>query len=260
MTAYNAERFVAEAITSIINQTFADWEFVIIDDASTDKTWGIIQSFIVQDERIRVLRNDVNQGIFPNRNHLVNEARGKYIVWQDTDDVSLPHRLALQYSYMESHPPVGIAGGSLEVFDENGIKGIRRYPLTDNEIRKKIFRYAPCAEPAVIIRKECLLAMGGYGTISPVAEDLALAFRLGQKYEFGNLPDILIKYREHSANSTHMHLRLMELYTIFLRYRFHNDGYQMTWSDKIYNFCQYSLIFIVPAKWKIALFNRMRNN
>lgn len=261
MPAYNVEFYVIEAIESILNQTFSDFELIIIDDCSTDKTWEILQAYPSKDKRITLYKNEKNLGISKTRNKLIGLAKAKYVVWQDADDISLPYRLEHQYAFMESHPDVGISAGYLEFFDEKGTKSIRKYFPDDARLRSKIFRYSPVPQPAAIIRKIVFEDTGYFPVASPVAEDLAMTFQIGTKYKFGNLEEVLIRYRQNHAGVTFTKLHTMELYTIFLRYYYaHNSAYNATLGDKIYNFIQYLTIFLIPTKIKISLFNLIRNS
>ncbi len=263
MPAYNAEKYIGEAVESILNQTFTDFELIIIDDCSTDKTWEIIQEYAEKDKRIVSVKNERNIGISWTRNKLITLSKCKYTVWQDADDISLHYRIEHQYNFMEQNPEVGISGGYLQYFDEKKQLGLRKYKLTDPEIRKTIFRYSPVAQPAAIIRKECFDNTGMFPLASPVAEDLAMSFQIGTKYKFGNLPEVLIKYRQVGDGATFSKLRIMELYTIFLRIRYsytNMESYRMSFTDKVYNFIQYIALFLIPAKFKIALFNLIRNS
>src|SRR5688572_19220137 len=149
--AYNAERYLPEAVESILRQTFQDFEVIAIDDCSTDGTWGVIQSFAAKDPRVRAYRNDRNLGIAGNRNKGVGLARGKYLLWQDADDVSVPGRLEKQFRFMESHPDVGIVGGYIELFRGGAALGVRKYPADDASLRRCIFRYSPVAQPAAMV-------------------------------------------------------------------------------------------------------------
>ena len=261
MPAYNAEKYIGEAVESILNQTFKDFELIIIDDCSTDKTWEIIQDYAKKDNRIVPLKNEKNLGIAGNRNLLIKLARGKYIVWQDADDISMLYRLEHQYNLMEKNEEVGICGGYLQFFDNKGITSIRKYKENDKELRKTIFRYSPVAQPGAIIRKSILDEMGNYDLDYPPAEDLDMSFRIGRKYKFANLPEIVIKYRENDNNSTFTKLKTIELKTISIRLKYaDNKFYKMTLGDHFYSVLQYISVFIVPVKFKIFLFNILRNN
>lgn len=259
--AYNAEEYIAEAIESILNQTFRDFEFIIIDNCSTDKTWEIIQRYINKDDRIIALKNERNLGIAGNRNKGLSLARGKYIVWQDADDISMPTRIEKEYEFMEENPEVGIVGGYLQFFNEKENLSIRKYALDDQSLRKVIFRYSPVAQPAAMVRKKCLDEFGEYSLKYPVTEDLDMCFRIGSKYKFANLQEVVIKYRENVSSVTFAKLKKMELDTLEIRKKYAKGyGYNMTISDKIYNFFQYCSIFIVPSRIKIWLFNKIRND
>lgn len=261
MPAYNAEKYIAEAIESILSQTFKDFEFIIVDDASTDNTWKIIQEYAKKDERISIYRNEKNLYIAENRNRLVNLAKGKYIAWQDADDVSMPVRLKKQSHFLEKNPQVGIVGGYLQFFDEKGTKSIRKYAISDKELRKNIFRFSPVAQPTAMIRKKCFEKVGLYNPKYPPAEDIDMSFRIGTFYEFANLPQITLKYREHLNSATFNKLKKIELSTLEVRRKNKGkNGYNMTLIDHIYNLLQYVSIFVLPGRIKIALFNAIRNS
>jgi len=260
MPAYNAEKYIGDAIESVLDQTFTDFEFIIIDDFSTDRTWRIIQEYARKDKRITVLRNDRNLGVSLTRNKLIMLSEGKYIVWQDSDDISMPYRIAHQYDFMEKHPEVGICGGYLQFFGAKGLGRVRKYAPDDASLRKTIFRYSPVAQPAAILRQACLEKTGFFPALSPVAEDLALAFQIGTRYKFANLQEIVIKYRENEQGITFTKLRIMELFTLFLRAQYEgHKAYKMRSSDKIYNTVQSALVYAIPPRLKIKIFNLLRN-
>lgn len=260
MPAYNAEKYIAEAIESILNQSFTDFEFIIIDDASSDGTCDVIQDYIKKDSRIHTEQNIKNLWIATNRNKLLSLATGKYIVWQDADDISMDYRIEKQYNFMEAHPEVWICGWGLQFFDETGNTSQRLYAQTDEEVRKTIFRYSPVSLPASIMRKENVQKVEGFDEWLDVAEDLNLSFKLGIYYKFANLSEILIKYRENSQSATFKRLREMELKTLQIRWKNNwNWWYRMSVIDKIYNFLQYISIYLIPWKIKIQIFNFIRN-
>ena len=258
--AYNVERYISDAIESILAQSFRDFEYVVIDDCSTDRTWEIIQSYAKKDSRIRASRNEKNLGIAGNRNAGLRQARGKYIVWQDADDLSVPLRIKKQLVLMEAHPEVGIVGGFIEMFDERGSRGVRMYAPDDASVRRTIFRYSPVAQPASMVRKACFDEVGEFDLRYPPAEDLDISFRIGVRHKFANLQEVMIRYREHPASSTFTRLRKIETSTLEIRKKFAKSGYYyMTISDRLYNLLQAISIWTVPPRLKIWVFDKIRN-
>ncbi len=259
MPAYKAEKYIGEAIESILNQTFKDFELIIINDASPDKTLDIINSYTRNDPRIKVFSNEQNLYIAATRNRGIELAQGKYIVWQDADDIAYPERLAKLYNFMESNPEVGICGSFLEIFDEKNNRHVREYKTTDRDLRSSIFRYSPVSQPSAIIRKECFNKVGLYNLDMPPAEDIEMSFRIGELYEFANLPEPLIKYRLHSNSATFLKLKTMEENTLKSRQKFKNSkSYKFTFYDYVYNALQKNSSLIMPMSFRIHLFNIIR--
>ena len=262
MPVYNTEKYIAEAIESILSQTFKDFEFIIVDDCSTDKTLEIIQKYAKIDNRIIALRNEKNLKICKALNKGIEIAKGKYIARMDADDWSYSDRLEKQFKFMEENSEIGISGGTMKVCDEKlKVLNQRRYNLSDKEIRKKLFRYSPFSHPLVIIRKNILDKAGFYNPDLVYAEDYDLYFRIGKFSKFGNLKDVILKYRMLENNSTSEKLKEMELKTLEIRKKAVKEyGYKMGLIDKLYSIGQYLSIFIIPSKMKIWMFNKLRNN
>jgi len=259
MPAYNAEKYVGEAIKSILNQTFRDFEFIIIDDCSTDKTWEIIQEHAKKDNRIIIFKNEKNLKLSLSLNKGINFCNSKYVARMDADDWSYPDRLEKQFNFMENNPEIGISGGAMNVCDELlNIKSTRRYNLSDIEIRKKIFRYSPFSHPLVIFKREVFNKVGSYDTNFNPAEDYELYFRVGEFYKFGNLEDILLKYRVVKKSMTTGSTKKMEFQTINIRNKY-SKMYSMPFFDKCYNAVHLLSIFLIPSRLKINLFNLLRN-
>jgi glycosyltransferase involved in cell wall biosynthesis len=260
LPAYNAQKYIGEAIQSILDQSFKDFEFIIVDDGSTDRTWSLVQEY-AHDARIKASQNARNLGLPATRNRLVALAQAEYIAWQDADDVSMPDRLERQLEFMREHPEVGICGGALQFFSARGAESVRKYASDDSTLRRSIFRHSPVAHAAALIRRECFEVTGLFPETSPAAEDLAMSFQIGTKYKFGNVPDVVLKYRMNELGLTYSRLRTIELYTLFLRERYsHDPAYSMSWSDRAYNVIQHYLVYLMPTKLKIALFNLLRNS
>lgn len=261
MPNYNCEKYLPEAIESILNQSFTDFEFIIVDDCSTDGSWEIIQEYAAKDTRIVAVKNDMNLWISWNRNKLLKLATAKYIVWQDSDDISLQYRIQKQYEYMESHPNVWISWWGLQFFWETWVSSVRLYATIDNKIRSTIFRYSPVPLPWSIMLLKAVKEVWWFQKWLNVAEDLDLSFKIGRKYKFGNIHEVVIKYRENITSATFRNLKKMEKETIRIRWKNSNTKYYyMSLSDKIYNVLQYISIYLIPHKLKIKIFNLIRNS
>ena len=260
MPVYNAEKFVGEAIESILSQTFRNFEFLIIDDASTDRSWEIIKKYSLRDKRIKALRNLQNLRTTKTLNKGIKLASGKYMVRMDSDDWSFKDRIRSQVDFMNKHPEIGVSGGIIEVCDENlNVLNRRAYPLTDKSVRRKIFMYSPFAHPATIWRIEKLKEVGGYNENIPLSQDYELYFRIGKISKFGNLNKVLLKLRTHNDSSSIIRGKFQEQYTIYSRIKaFLELGYDMTFLDKLYTFIQMMTMVIIPQKLKFWIFNFLR--
>lgn len=191
MPTYNAEKYIAEAINSILSQTFIDFEFIIINDASTDSTKEIIKSF--QDSRITLINNEQNRGVAKSLNIGIAAAEGKYIARMDADDISLQQRLQTQFDFMEQHPDIDICGSWMETFGDN--KCIIKVPKKHNDIKDELFFSCSMLHPTVIFKKNLNLQ---YSSDFPRAEDYDLWCRKINELKFANIPEILMYYRIHS--------------------------------------------------------------
>lgn len=260
MPVYNTEKYVGQAIESILGQTFEEFEFIIVDDHSADNSWDIINNHARNDRRIVPLRNTVNVRATKSLNRGLRVAKGKYMVRMDADDWSYPYRLQKQFDFMEKHPDVGVSGGTVEICDENlKVLNLRRYPLTDETARKIIFRYSPFAHPATIWRTKVVKELGGYNENIPLTQDYELYFRVGQKSTFANLSDVILKLRTHDDSSSLARGKSQEQFALYSRIKaFLEYGYNMTTFDKAYTFLQMLSLIFIPQKVKFWLFNFIR--
>lgn len=201
MPVYNAERYVAEAVESILAQTYRDFEFLIINDGSTDGSLAILERYAARDARIRLISRP-NTGLVGALNEGLSLAQGHLIARMDADDVALPRRFELQVDFLDHHPEVVCLGGAIQMIDEKG-----RYltqihpPQTNEDIQERALTgHTPMTHPTVMMRNECVAAVGGYRPETYPAEDLDLFLRLGERGQLASLPEAVLKYREH-ANS-----------------------------------------------------------
>lgn len=209
MPAHNAERYLGEAVESILGQTFRDFEFLIVDDGSTDRSRAILERYAAQDPRIR-LTSRPNTGYAAALNELLGLARGELVARMDADDVALPERLGRQVEYLRAHPDVICVGTAVQLIDEAGRFLRDRHPGLDHEAIQERALAGDCAlnHPSVMMRRAALEAVGGYHVEFMPAEDLDLWLRLGEIGRLTNLPDVLMKYRQHEASFSEQHQRL----------------------------------------------------
>ena len=161
MPTYNSIRFIRESIESILNQTFVDFELIIIDDGSTDGSSEIIADYKKYDNRIYVCTNPKNLGIVASLNRGLSCARGQYIARMDSDDISYPTRFQKQIDFLDKYSDVGILGGAVQYIDSDGkTLGMNAYPTDDMAIRWTCLFSNPFAHPTVMIRK-CVLEKNG---------------------------------------------------------------------------------------------------
>jgi glycosyltransferase involved in cell wall biosynthesis len=203
MAVYNCARYVGQAIDSILGQTFTDFEFVIINDGSTDKTADILASY--DDSRLMILENDRNIGLTKSLNRGIDVSRGELIARQDADDISLPERLARQVTYMDAHPEIALVGSASRWIDAEGATIREWRPLTEPvEIHRRLLSTIPFLHGTFMFRRSCLAEIGGgYDESMPVAQDCELLLRLSDRWDLANLSDILYLHRRHNKTVTH---------------------------------------------------------
>lgn len=263
LPAYNSGPFIGSAIESILSQTFSDFEFIIIDDCSSDHTWERIGEYAAKDKRIIARRNDRNMNLSATLNQGIALAKGEYIARMDHDDVALSQRLEKQVNFLDAHAEVSIVGSAIEIIDEDGrTLGIRKYKLSDHDIRKKLFFYSPFCHPATVIRKRSLDMSGCYDATFAPADDYELYFRLGMQGKLANLQDILLKYRVIKKTSmTTGGIKNMERKTIKVRLRYANHPfYKMNIIDYAYTALHYISLYLVPSRVKAWCFAKWRNS
>jgi hypothetical protein len=200
MPVFNGEAHLREAVESILAQTFTDFEFLVVDDGSTDRSAEIIAAF--RDPRIRLLSNDGNHGLIFTLNRGIDLATGKYLARMDCDDISLPERLAHQVAFMESNPEIGICGTWFRKFGTKKDKVVRWQAAPDH-IRCGLLFDAMVGHPTVVMRRELLIRHDlHYDPAYKNAEDFELWVRASQYCDLANLDEVLLRYRVHPAQVT----------------------------------------------------------
>lgn len=195
MSVYNAEKYLDEAIESILNQTHKDFEFIIINDGSIDKSLEIIEKYKQQDERI-VLISRENKGLIASLNEGIEKARGKYIARMDADDISLPKRFEEQLKIMENDKEIVVCGSWINVFGENRKEKISKYFQYDKQIKANLIMSCCFAHPSVMMRRDAFVDNNiWYDENFKNAEDYHLWTQLAKVGKFYNTPKVFLNYR-----------------------------------------------------------------
>lgn len=198
MPVYNGAVYLSEAIQSILDQTFTDFEFLIIDDGSSDDSYSVAASF--SDVRIRLIRNNKNLGLVASLNTGLELARGEYIARMDADDISLPDRLSRQVDFMDAHPDVSICGSWLLAFSGNMLSEWHS-PLSHNKIHARLLFQSALFHPTVLIRMSLIISHQlRYRNDFPYAEDYELWSRSQPYGRYANIGEILLRYRIHDKS------------------------------------------------------------
>ena len=215
-----------EMIESILNQTFTDFEFLILNDSPDNKEIEkIVMEYAKHDKRVKYAKNDKNMGITPSRNKLLKMASGEYLAIFDHDDISVPTRLEQQVAYLDANPYVGVVSGWLQYFGADNI--IMKNPETDTDIRVMMCDNCCVAHTAAMIRKSDLVDNGiEYEEFYTPAEDYRLWARLMDVTHFYNIQDVLVKYRWNNDNTSAVQDKKVESArrAIYLRFRDKHPG------------------------------------
>jgi glycosyltransferase involved in cell wall biosynthesis len=201
MSVYNGETYLREAIDSILNQTFSDFEFIIINDGSSDNSLSIIQSY--HDKRIVLIDNDGNKGLIFSLNKGLEIAKGAYIARMDADDVCMPERLNLQVKLFENQPSAMIIGSDYYLLAENKLRYIKN--VNDSDYQKAVLLFAPCfCHPTVMMRNIFKAKSIYYNQNFIHAEDYKLWTDLYALGDYFNINKPLLQYRNHSSQISNL--------------------------------------------------------
>jgi glycosyltransferase involved in cell wall biosynthesis len=202
MSVYNAEKYLNEAIQSILTQTYTNFEFIIINDGSTDGSLEIIQEYMNKDERIVVISRE-NKGLPYSLNEGIDIAKGKYIARMDADDISLPTRFKEQVEFMENNLDIGVCGSWIKVFGENVKTSTTKRPSEHNELKTRLLFSVCFAHPTVMIRKDILVSNNLKYNLEYVnSQDYELWNRISEVTKMTNIQKVLLKYRISSNSIT----------------------------------------------------------
>ena len=193
MSTYNEEKYIETSLKSLLNQTFKEFEIIIVDDASTDNTKQLIQG--LQDERIHLICNEENRGLTKNLNKALKYVTGKYIARMDGDDIAFPTRFEKQVQYMEKHPETMLVSCYTKSFGDSDL--VFALPDDSEVLRVRMLVRPVYAHPGFMMRRELIEAGYQYNEEYRTAQDYEFASRVAEKYKIGLVPEVLLLYRVH---------------------------------------------------------------
>ena len=224
MGVYNSKEYLREAIESILNQTFKNFEFIIIDDGSNDGSSKILKSYDEKDPRIKIINNKNNIGLTASLNKGLKTAQYDFIARMDADDISKNDRLQKQYNFLKANKDVSVIGTSAIDIDKEGkIINHRKVPLTYDKIKKTIRTVNPIIHSSVMFRKKDILKIGGYNEKYRKVQDYELWFRcISNDIKLNNLEEELILYRRDNK-----YYKRKSLYYRWIDFKIRIEGYQL---------------------------------
>jgi glycosyltransferase involved in cell wall biosynthesis len=214
LPVYNSEPYLAEALDSILRQTFDDFELIAVYDASIDNSRSRLEDAARRDARVSVV-DGPGRGLVDALNLGLARARGEFIARMDADDVSQSTRFARQVEYLRANPQIAVVGSAITLIDAAG-KVMREieYPLTPVEVARFLIETGSAlAHPAVMARRDAMLSVGGYRSLFQHAEDYDLWLRLAELHSLANLPERLLRYRHHDTKGSLRHAAAQQLAT-----------------------------------------------
>jgi hypothetical protein len=218
MSVRNAERFVAQAVESILAQTTTDLELLVVDNASSDGTPRILSTLARGDARLRLHRLGPDAGLAAALNFACEQAQGPLIARMDGDDVASPDRLERQAAFLDAHGSVALVGGAATVIDDSGqARRTLRPPTDDARIRSSLVERNCIIHSTVTMRRDALRRLGGYRAGFVHAEDYDLWLRLAERHPLANLPEVVLQYRVHPEQVSHQALEQQVLSTLAAR-------------------------------------------
>lgn len=227
MPVYNSELYLKEAIESIVNQTYENFELIIIDDGSSDNSVSIVKS--INSEKIKLVINEKNLGVSATRNKGLNLAKGEYIALMDSDDISLPKRLEIQVNFLETNLDYGLISSYYESFRVGffGIKKrVRKLPLNDKQIKVNLLFFNVICCPSAMIRKNVIIKNNlFFDEKLRMSEDFDLWKKISKVSKIANIGEVLLRYRKHPNNTIKNRINLDKSFLIVAQRTF--DDFDM---------------------------------
>lgn len=261
MPAYNAGDFLRSSINSILNQTYKNFEFIIVNDASNDETSKILNSYKKIDKRIKIITNKINLGVSRSANIAINEARGQFIARMDADDIAISTRIEKQVNFLVGNKNVVAVGGQCELIDKDDLKiGEKLFPTDFELIKSMIFVNVPLQQPTLMVNKKLLPKnFVWYDNDFSSAEELELIFKLFEIGQVKNLPDFILKYRMHDHNTSLINPKKTFYLTLKTRIKgITKYGYTPSLNGMLTTFAQVFFVLLMPNKWIYPVYTYVR--
>lgn len=261
MPVYNGADYLNDSISSVLNQTYTDFELIILDDNSSDSSLDIINSFAKKDDRIVVVKNNPNLGQSPSANKGYRLSKGTYVARMDQDDIMLPNRLADQVSFLDTHPDHFLVGGQVEIINQDGqVQGPKTFPTTHDEMLQAFGKYLPLCHPAIIVRKSKVHTPDRlwFEEGDPIPDTYTFLYYITRE-KFANVPTTVLQYRVHSENGSYQNIRAIFLQTIRYRIKAIREwGYPFRWQLPFIWLAQAIPVLLLPNKLVLTLFMMYR--
>lgn len=248
MPVFNAAKFLDQSIQSILQQTFTDFEFIIIDDASTDNSWKIIKSYAKTDKRIVAIKNHINLGVSLTSNIAISKSNGQFLARMDADDISFPTRFEKQIKFLKKHPKnIAVGGQCLVIDQDNQIIGNKNFPTDFKKLSKMIFWAVPIQQPSMMVNLKLLPKdFVWYSPNKTSAEEIDLMFRFMLYGQINNLSENLLYYRHLDTSLSHRDPKKTFSLTIKSRIAALKMGFKPNILAILINISQIIVVSILP--------------
>lgn len=222
MSVYNGMPFLAQSVKSILNQSYKNFEFIIIDDGSTDKSFSFLKK--IKDKRLTVIKNKKNIGLANSLNVALKKTKGNLIARMDSDDISLKNRFKEQVNFLRNHKDIDVCGTWAGLINAKGEKiGIKKMPTDDKLIKKSIKSFSPIIHPTMMAKAKFFRNLNGYRPEFDYAEDYDLLIRAKNKFKMANIPKTLFLWRLWDDRRSRKYMKQVDLIDTKIKIRFLKD-------------------------------------
>lgn len=251
MSVYNGMPYLKEAVQSILFQTYSNFEFIIVDDASTDKTWQYLKS--LKDKRVKLIKNEKNLGIAASLNKALKIARGDYIARMDADDISLPRRLEIQLGFLQRNHDIDLCGTWADLIDENDkIIGEKKFPKNHEDINRLLMFLSPVIHPTFFAKSIVFKKLSGYDPRFEYCEDYHFLLRAKDVFKISNIAQKLFQLRLWEKRRSRESMKKIDRADLKTKIEALKKGYY-AWPYTVIVLVKLFITYLVPYKLKIPL-------